>query len=122
MALGEQIRTARERLGSTQAYLAERVGVTPSYVTKLEKDEALPRYDLLVALANVLVLDSERLLALTERSRQERAGERIRTRGGMARGTFGIGAGAADPAGAARAAGTAGTLARGTYDGPRLQT
>ncbi len=97
MTVGDQIREARERLGWTQSALAERVGVTPSYITKVEQDTALPGYELLLQLANVLVLDGERLLAQMERSRQERSGQRIRTRGAGVRNVYGVGADQEEP-------------------------
>jgi transcriptional regulator with XRE-family HTH domain len=90
MTLGDLVREARERLGWTQSHLAERVGVTPSFVTKVEKNEALPSYDRLLALANVLVLDSEQLLSLMEQAKQERTEQRIRTRGAAVRGAYGL--------------------------------
>lgn len=90
MALGDLIREARERLGWTQIDLAARVGVTPSFITKVEKNEALPSYDRLLALGNVLVLDSERLLSLVEHAKQERSLQRLRARGVAVRGAYGL--------------------------------
>jgi transcriptional regulator with XRE-family HTH domain len=85
MSLGETIRKAREGHQLTQSALAGRVGVTPGFITKLEKDEALPGSDLLLALAGVLDLASEELLKLAENARSEQTGRRIRTRGAAIR-------------------------------------
>jgi transcriptional regulator with XRE-family HTH domain len=93
MTLGETIRKAREQSDWTQARLAEAVGVTPSYITKLEKGEALPSYDRLLALARVLLLPSEQLLALMEHARGERAERRIYVRGIHVRGAYGVSGG-----------------------------
>jgi transcriptional regulator with XRE-family HTH domain len=84
-SIGDTIRQARERLGWTQSQLADKIGVTASFVTKVEKNEAVPSYDRLLALANVLVLDSDRLLDLSEQVKQERIQQRLRTRGAVAR-------------------------------------
>jgi transcriptional regulator with XRE-family HTH domain len=84
MTFGSTIREARERLGWTQKALAERIGVTPGFITKLENDQALPSLDLVLALANALLVDRDTLLELCNRARQERAGQRIRTRGSAA--------------------------------------
>jgi transcriptional regulator with XRE-family HTH domain len=91
MSLGETIRKAREGHRLTQSALAERVGVTPGFITKLEKDEALPGSELLLALAGVLDLTSEDLLKLAEGARTERTGRRIRTRGAAIRQVLGVG-------------------------------
>src|ERR1039458_2505419 len=88
--LGATILQARSRLGWTQSQLAEKVGVTPSFITKLEKDEALPSYDRTVALANVLVLDAKNLLSLIEQNKEDRGLQRIRTRGASLRNAYGI--------------------------------
>jgi transcriptional regulator with XRE-family HTH domain len=121
MTLGEQIREARDRLGWTQSVLAERVGVTPSYITKVEQNAALPSYELLLRLANVLVLDGERLLAQMERDRQERTGQRIRTRGATMRGVYGVGADREEPSGEPRVPSTAEQLGREVLGDPDLQ-
>src|SRR5260370_33307389 len=89
MSLGETIRKAREGHQLTQSALAQRVGVTPGFITKLEKDEALPGSELLLALAGVLDLTSEELLKLAESARRERSGRRIRPRGASIRDVLG---------------------------------
>src|SRR5262249_2400597 len=54
MTPGSLIRESRESHGLTQTQLAERVGVTPGFITKLEKNEALPGTELTLTLANLL--------------------------------------------------------------------
>lgn len=88
--VGEIIKQARERLGWTQAQLADKIGVTPSFVTKVEKNEAVPSYDRLIALSNILVLDSATLIALSEQVKEERTQQRLRTRGAVARSAYGM--------------------------------
>lgn len=90
MTLGELTRNARGQLKWTQSQLAERLGVTPSFITKLEKNEAPPSYDRLLALADVLVLDREQMFFLAEQLRHEHAHQRILKRGATARGTYGL--------------------------------
>jgi transcriptional regulator with XRE-family HTH domain len=91
MSLGETIRKAREGHQLTQGALAERVGVTSGFITKVEKDEALPGSDLLLALAGVLDVTGEELLRLAEGARSERSSRRIRTRGAAIRQVLGVG-------------------------------
>src|SRR5437660_665485 len=90
MTLGGEIRKARMRLEWTQTQLAERLGVTPSFITKLEKDESLPSRELTITLANLLVLDSERLLALLESSKEKRHKLRRNTRTAAAHQAYGL--------------------------------
>jgi transcriptional regulator with XRE-family HTH domain len=91
MSLGDTIRKAREQHNLTQSALAERVGVTPGFITKLEKGEALPGAERLLALAGVLELKADELLNMAAISGGERAGQRIRTRGSVIRQVYGVG-------------------------------
>jgi transcriptional regulator with XRE-family HTH domain len=91
MSLGDTIRKAREQHNLTQSALAERVGVTPGFITKVEKGEALPGAELLLALAGELNLARDELLNMADIVRGERAGQRIRTRGNAIRQVFGVG-------------------------------
>lgn len=88
--LGATIVQARNLRGWTQSQLAERVGVTASFITKLEKDEALPSYERAVALANILVLDAKHLLALIEQNKEQKGLQRIRTRGASLLSAYGV--------------------------------
>jgi transcriptional regulator with XRE-family HTH domain len=81
MTLGEKVRAARERLKLTQEGLASQVGASPSFITRVERDQALPGDELLLALATVLVLDSGELKRLAEQAKRERQDVRVRTRG-----------------------------------------
>ena len=98
MTLGTAIRDARERLGWTQSQLAGRIGVTASFITKLEKDEAVPSYDRTLALANVLALDANTLLSLVDQNKEDRGLQRIRTRGASVRTAYGMAAASHSPA------------------------
>jgi len=121
--LGEMIRRARERLGWTQTQLAQRIGVTASFITKVEKDEAVPSYDRLIALGNVLVLETTTLIALSQRKKDERVEQRIRTRGAIARSAYRLeGTGPAlGPEGTARLPNTAEQIGKEILDDPDLQ-
>lgn len=55
--LGPRIRAARATLGLSQRTLAERVGISPSYLNLLESDRRPVTTDLLLKLARVLDLD-----------------------------------------------------------------
>ena len=100
MTLGNRIRAAREQLGWTQSHVAAQIGVTPGFITRIEKHQAFPSYERLRALARVLVLESEELLTLLEQAQQHHAHQRLRARGAAARtGVRGTPAPAQDAAG-----------------------
>lgn len=61
-ALGRQIRYYRILRGLGQCVLADRAGVTPQYLSKLEHGAAKPSLDLLFALADVLQVTASELL------------------------------------------------------------
>ncbi len=52
--LGARLRARREALGLSQAELAEKVRISPNYVSVLERGLKLPALDTLVALAKAL--------------------------------------------------------------------
>jgi len=56
------LRQVRFESGSTQAQIAEAVGVTPSYLSSLERQHRPPSPDLLEKLAEVYGVPLERLL------------------------------------------------------------
>ncbi len=56
-ALGRKVRALRTRAGLTQAALAERLGVSPSYLNLIENDRRPLPAGLLIKLAQVLDLD-----------------------------------------------------------------
>ncbi|WP_163513548.1 helix-turn-helix domain-containing protein [Fodinicola acaciae] len=63
-ALGTFIRTTRERLGVSQAQLAAKTGIDPSYLALIEAGKrAKPAADILQRIADALQIDSGTLLA-----------------------------------------------------------
>jgi len=52
--LGDKIRTLRKKAGMTQKELAERVGLTPSFISQLEKNLISPSLDSLLKLSEKL--------------------------------------------------------------------
>lgn len=56
-ALGDCIYKRRKELRWTQAYLAERSGVTEQTIRKIEHYDANPQMDVLFSLVNVLQID-----------------------------------------------------------------
>jgi transcriptional regulator with XRE-family HTH domain len=90
MTAGSMIRDARERLGWTQTQLATRLGLTPSAITKVEKDELFLKDEKLSDLARWLVLDFDALLTLVNEERKKRRSQRIRVQGEAVRKAFGL--------------------------------
>ena len=60
--LGNRIRVARERKGITQEDLAERVNISPSHVSVIERGVKASRVDTLVRIANELDVSADYLL------------------------------------------------------------
>jgi transcriptional regulator with XRE-family HTH domain len=60
---GRNLRELRERSGLTQAQLAERAGLHPQGVVKLERGEREPAWATVVALAEALDVDCRAFLA-----------------------------------------------------------
>ncbi|MBI1926159.1 helix-turn-helix domain-containing protein [Candidatus Poribacteria bacterium] len=88
MTFGEKVKEIRENtLKWSQAQLAEAIAVTPSYITKLETNQALPSYERCVALTTVLPnVSVEELWDLVERARAQQIQQRILKRSALLRG------------------------------------
>ena len=64
MNIGEYIRSSRVKAGRSQAWLAEEIGVSPTYLSKVERDEfPPPAEDKVKAIAQVIACDVDELLA-----------------------------------------------------------
>jgi transcriptional regulator with XRE-family HTH domain len=64
-SLGQETRAARERLGFTQAQVAEQLDLIPAVYGRIERGQLLPSVITLRRLALVLGLSTDTLLALT---------------------------------------------------------
>lgn len=64
LALGVQLRAGREAQGRSQAWVAVRVGVTPTSVGRHERGHHRPSREHLARYATVLRIDREELLVL----------------------------------------------------------
>lgn len=62
-ALGRRIKQARENAGLTQTELAARLDCTPQHISAIERGAKTPRLDTFVALANILQVSADALLA-----------------------------------------------------------
>lgn len=60
-AFGRRIRTVRERKGLTMKEVAEKVGVTESLISQIERDRVSPSVDTLMSIADILAIDLEYL-------------------------------------------------------------
>ena len=61
--IGMRIQTARKERNLTQAELAQKVELTPKYLSNLERGEKLPKLETFVRIANGLQCDANSLLA-----------------------------------------------------------
>jgi transcriptional regulator with XRE-family HTH domain len=82
------IKHAREKKGWTQRQVANAIGVTPGFITKVESEQALPSYERCIALAGVLDVPFDRLWAEVEKARVEAHQQSIYIRGAAVRGTL----------------------------------
>lgn len=62
-AIGRRIRKARESRGWKQETLAEKAGLSVSYIGMIERGEKLPRLETFITLANALGASADILLA-----------------------------------------------------------
>jgi len=65
--LGEHIRDARVAKGSSLRELARQLTITPSYLSDIENDRRVPAEQVLRAIANLLQLDFDTLMAMAGR-------------------------------------------------------
>ena len=69
--LGDRIRIAREKKGITQEMLAERVNISPSHISVIERGVKTARIDTVARIANELDVSADYLLQdLVKRSRE----------------------------------------------------
>lgn len=61
-AVGKRIQSARRRIGMTQTELADRLGMTPKYISNIECGSKIPRLETFVTIANLLGSDANTLL------------------------------------------------------------
>lgn len=69
--LGNRIRVAREKKGITQEELADRINISPSHISVIERGVKTARIDTVVRIANELDVSADYLLQdLVKRSRE----------------------------------------------------
>ncbi len=69
--LGNRIRVAREKKGITQEELADRVNISPSHISVIERGVKTARIDTVARIANELDVSADYLLQdLVKRSRE----------------------------------------------------
>jgi DNA-binding XRE family transcriptional regulator len=116
------IKQARAKKGWTQAQLADAIGVTAGFITKVEMEQALPSYERCIALSSVLGLSLDDLWAQVEAARAETLQQRIRTRGAALRGAVRTRGGTGGPSSTPPAPEmTAADIARDIAAHPELQ-
>lgn len=77
MAIGDTIRSAREKLGWTRVQLSEKVGVDPSAISRIESGDRLPGPDVADALESALQLRKGMLVGAVIAEKKKKR-ERIR--------------------------------------------
>ena len=63
ISIGHRIKLARERLGLTQEDFSSLVGLSPTYISTIERGLKLPKMDTFIRIANVLDVPADYLLA-----------------------------------------------------------
>ena len=72
-AVGKRIKIVRQRNGLTQDQLAEQVGLSPKYISGIERGVENPTMDTLLRVANVLRVEPYDLFLLGESEESEKA-------------------------------------------------
>ena len=57
--IGKRIKEHRELIGLTQEQFAEKIGLTPNYISTVERGAAFPRFDKLIAIINGLEVSAD---------------------------------------------------------------
>ncbi len=70
--MGKRIKTVRQRMGLTQDQLAERVGLSPKYISGIERGVENPTMDNLIRLAKVLKVEPYDLFLFGESEENEK--------------------------------------------------
>ncbi|HXF92475.1 MAG TPA: helix-turn-helix transcriptional regulator [Nitrospiraceae bacterium] len=71
-AVGQRIKTVRQRMGLTQDQLAERVGLSPKYISGIERGVENPTMDTLIRLAKMLEVEPYDLFLFGESEESEK--------------------------------------------------
>ena len=72
-AVGMRIKIVRQRSGLTQDQLAEQVGLSPKYISGIERGVENPTMDILIRLAKMLGVEPYDLFLFGESEESERA-------------------------------------------------
>ena len=72
-AVGKRIKIVRQRRGLTQDQLAEQVGLSPKYISGIERGVENPTMDILIRLAKVLGVEPYDLFLFGELEESEKA-------------------------------------------------
>lgn len=72
-AVGKRIKIVRQRSGLTQDQLAEQVGLSPKYISGIERGVENPTMDILIRLAKVLGVEPYDLFLFGESEESEKA-------------------------------------------------
>lgn len=62
-AIGKRIKERRTEIGMRQEELAEKAGLSPSYIGMIERGEKIPRLEPFVKILNILELSADEALA-----------------------------------------------------------
>lgn len=72
--IGRRIKECRERLGLTQEQFAEKTGLTPNYISTLERGASFPRCEKLILIINALETNADAIFCdVLEHSAQYQA-------------------------------------------------
>lgn len=75
--IGSRIRERRLKMGITQEILAEKVGISIVYLSKIENGRVCPTLEMISNICTELDLDIAQVISATEISRKEYANDRV---------------------------------------------
>jgi len=75
--IGSRIRERRLKMGITQEILAEKVGISIVYLSKIENGRVYPTLEMISNICTELDLDIAQVISGTEVSRKEYANDRV---------------------------------------------
>lgn len=71
-SFSERLRTLRNEQGLKQAYLAEKIGVSDTVMSRLENGSAMPKFDVLIHIADIFNVSIDYLVGRSDKKHFKR--------------------------------------------------